>query len=553
MPDRSHMAVAYHPETWKRPKKHESLYRNLIRQLIRAVLATCVAYFAARYIYNATSHSKTTSVSSLVPVSSRTSNVQLVELDVDTLAAQAFARGSFSIHPRAISRNIVQRVELEECLPERNPVLMITMWLEDEVPGYVKQSLASLARNTMFDVLFVTTSLELCGSLSSISEFIQDESHVKLICLKASELQVLIMDGLCSQWHCNGIDAADVFAKIRTRYKSDPTFFTHGLQSLYRTTFRQQISKCYDRWAWSRLDHLHGDYRRMFPLELAWQFDVVTVADYVSRHDIYLRPALAILQTSIPIFEYLSSSWLFKDQYAFIGKFSHYHMDRYLKSFDQGPFSKALFRGTNVRVIQFTGLLNNVLSLPPKFEVRQFGQLPNQPLLLIREDTSTLDQDAITYIYNETLLASAFEQHDGFNVSEEDLIPLDKGIKPKCDQISFIPNDGDRLCTWYFTQERTHPGQVPIIFTSSKFTETTNGPRIPKGAISDFKPPVYELPFPGSNGRHAVECMIYDLGDAASQYPLNRALQANETIRMGRQRVSIHTEQAKHFGRDYTL
>jgi len=159
-------------------------------------------------------------------------------------------------------------------VPPLAPLTFIVLWSpQDREDNYLANFFQSIAANPSLDFLLVKIDKYGHNDGSCERQRAAHVPNVREVCISMDEYFALHVDYLCEHWACSDPQRKHVHELIRHRMPAD------RVNSVFRP-FRAEIFRKYlhpelKLWGWCDLDMLLGNFDRIFPWDVAYDFDVI--------------------------------------------------------------------------------------------------------------------------------------------------------------------------------------------------------------------------------------------------------------------------------------
>ncbi|VDB89105.1 unnamed protein product [Peniophora sp. CBMAI 1063] len=284
---------------------------------------------------------------------------------------------------------------------------LIVLWYPPAIPDtrteLLPNFLASAAANPSVDVLILKFDKDNVGSACDPLATAVEAPNVREVCLEMEEYYTLHVDYLCGQWRCDDAQRRRTRQLVEQRTRSD------RVNSLYRP-FRAEIFKKYlhpdlKLWGWADTDLFLGSFERMFPWDVAHDFDVLFSAWPSNMDDIhvFVPGHLAIFRRDAAVAaEFMKVDWL--------SSFSSFENMPFTptEATEEAEFSHLLFMRTGLSFLRFDALADS------QYHVSTLGGV-----FALEDPTAAMlaldDYDAVAHIpipgraYNESAPPTAGE------------------------------------------------------------------------------------------------------------------------------------------------
>ncbi|KAI0033850.1 hypothetical protein K488DRAFT_84587 [Vararia minispora EC-137] len=232
---------------------------------------------------------------------------------------------------------------------------LIVLWSpQDREHNYLPNFFASAAANPTIDILLIKFDKYGVGGDECNRPRSPDVANVREVCVDMDEYWDLHVNYLCQHWKCSKQQMKRVREVMVGRRQTD------RVNSFYRP-FRAEVFKKYmlpevKFWAWGDLDVILGSFERVFPWDVADQFDVI-LAGWPTNWDnilLYMPGHMTAFRNSPAVAAQFLATPALATFDAFVGD------DFISEACEEGEYSHHLFMRSGLTFLRFDAMVDTV-------------------------------------------------------------------------------------------------------------------------------------------------------------------------------------------------
>jgi len=233
--------------------------------------------------------------------------------------------------------------------PQKITVILIWQERGEAPPAYAPYFFQSVEANPDVNLLLINVDKEGKGCTN-----FSNATNVQEVCLSEAEYHQLHVDFLCERWQCTEEDRKNLLNELVKRAAGDPnnSFF----RILRNGIFSKYIDPKTTIWGWCDADTYWGNFSRVFPWDIAPNYDILAVAGqpaFSNQRLLFTRGHMAFFRNTPEVLEKMHAYPKFSSLSSFL------MLPETRKEAEESEFSHYLFaERDDFTFITFEGMAN---------------------------------------------------------------------------------------------------------------------------------------------------------------------------------------------------